>query len=138
LEKLVRWIKFNSEEKGREFPEALRGTSIFDELETKYEELMKDEHLQAYALSREKFLRDQLHLNRQAVHEGFAEGLAQGIAEGREKGLTEGLALGLAEGKHKQALLTANALIKIGLPLQQISDATGLSEAELRLLSDEA
>ena len=50
-----------------------------------------------------------------------------GKAEGRAEGLTEGK----AEGKKIQALGTAKTLLEMGVSIQQIIKATGLSESEI-------
>ena len=50
-----------------------------------------------------------------------------GKAEGRAEGLTDGK----AEGKKIQALGTDKTLIEMGVSIQQIIKATGLSESEI-------
>ena len=54
--------------------------------------------------------------------EGRAEGLAEGLAEGREKGLAEGL------------LQVAKSMKQMGLPIETITQATGLPTEEIRKL----
>ena len=54
--------------------------------------------------------------------EGRAEGLAEGLAEGREKGLAEGL------------LQVAKSMKQMGLPIETITQATGLPAEEIRKL----
>ena len=61
---------------------------------------------------------------------GKAEGRAEGLTEGIAKGRTEGK----AEGKKIQALETAKTLLEMGLSIQQIIKATGLSESEIMQL----
>ena len=61
---------------------------------------------------------------------GRTEGLTEGIAKGR----TEGKAEGRVEGKKIQALETAKTLLEMGLSIQQIIKATGLSESEIMQL----
>ena len=72
--------------------------------------------------------------------EGLAEGHEKGLAEGHEKGLAEGLEKGLAEGLEKgiqesQKQTVCNAL-KMGLSVQQIVELTGLSEGQVKNLSE--
>ncbi|MBQ9587456.1 MAG: PD-(D/E)XK nuclease family transposase [Bacteroidales bacterium] len=55
--------------------------------------------------------------------EGRAEGMAEGMAEGRAEGRAEGMTLGKIE--------IARSLKKSGMPHEQISLHTGLSEAEI-------
>ena len=71
---------------------------------------------------------------------GLAEGHEKGLAEGHEKGLAEGLEKGLAEGHEKgiqesQKQTVRNAL-KMGLSVQQIVELTGLSEGQVKNLSE--
>ena len=63
---------------------------------------------------------------------GKAEGRAEGLTEGIAKGRTEGK----AEGKKIQALETAKTLLEMGLSIQQIIKATGLSESEIMQLKN--
>lgn len=60
--------------------------------------------------------------------EGHAEGLAVGRAEGRAEGHAEGHAEGLLEGK-KSVVSKLNAF---GLSIEQIKEATGLTEKDIR------
>lgn len=69
---------------------------------------------------------------------GFAEGIAEGLAEGIEKGLAEGLKKGLAEGiekgREEEKEIVAKKLLKMGLSIDAISEATGLSIKEINAL----
>ena len=76
----------------------------------------------------------------EGISEGLAEGHEKGLAEGHEKGLAEGLEKGLAEGHEKgiqesQKQTVRNAL-KMGLSVQQIVELTGLSEGQVKNLSE--
>ena len=55
--------------------------------------------------------------------EGIAEGKAKGLAKGRAEGRAEGIAEGLAKA--------AKRMLAIGIPVEQISLATGLSVNEI-------
>jgi len=52
-------------------------------------------------------------------------------AEERKIAYTEGKSLGLAEGSHQKALETAKKLLQFGLSVENIAQATGLSQAEV-------
>ena len=54
----------------------------------------------------------------------------EGLAEGRAKGHAEGLAVGLAEGQKKKAREVAERLLKMHIPIEQITEITGLSADE--------
>lgn len=59
---------------------------------------------------------------------GLEEGRAEGLIEGRAEGLAEGHAEGLLEGK-KSVVAKLNAF---GLSIEQIKEATGLTEKDIR------
>ncbi len=91
-----------------------------------------------------KFDREELHSYREsqkdywdwcavtdtAERKGHAVGLAEGLAEGRAEGLAEGMQKGREEG----ILSTALKLKQMGMTAKIISEATGLSEAEISAL----
>ena len=62
--------------------------------------------------------------------EGRAEGLAEGLAEGRREGLEEGM----AKGKQEEKILNARNLKQLGISLDIIAKATGLSPKEINAL----
>lgn len=61
---------------------------------------------------------------------GWKEGLAKGHAEGRAEGKVEGR----AEGKAEEKRTIARKMKVIGLTLEQIKIATGLTENEIEAL----
>ena len=61
---------------------------------------------------------------------GWALGHEQGLA----KGLTEGRAKGRAEGRAKAFVEMAQKMLAAGLPVEQISQLTGLSAEEIKAL----
>ena len=69
---------------------------------------------------------------------GLAEGKSLGLAEGKSLGLAEGKSLGLAEGEvrgsRQKALETAHNLLVIGLSIENIAKATGLTVQEVETL----
>ena len=58
-----------------------------------------------------------------AHNDGKREGLQEGIEQGREEGREE--------GEHQKALETARNLLKMGLIIEQIAQATGLDVEEV-------
>ena len=58
----------------------------------------------------------------------------RGEERGHAKGLKEGHAKGLEEGTHKANVATALRLRQMGLSVEDIQKATGLSEEEIREL----
>ena len=73
-----------------------------------------------------------------AVREGRKEGFENGHAEGLAKGLAEGLAKGLAkgqtEGRNEAKTEVAKAMLEGGMPIDQISRFTGLTEERIKAL----
>ena len=49
----------------------------------------------------------------------------------KKKGLAEGREEGLAEGKTEERLEIAKKMLEMGLAVEQITEATGLSEEEV-------
>ena len=68
----------------------------------------------------------------------FAEGRAEGMAEGMEKGMAEGMEKGMVKGKaegEKEAKETIAAnLLSLGVSVETIVQASGLSEEEIENL----
>ena len=69
---------------------------------------------------------DQLIRMNMARDEGAAEGLEKGLAEGRAEGRAEGLAEGRIE--------IAKKLLAMGLTVEQVAEATGLTKDEIATL----
>ena len=67
--------------------------------------------------------------------EGEAKGRAEGEAKGRAEGRVEGRAEGEAKGRAEGRAEAARNLLRMGLELSQISEATGLSPEEIEALS---
>jgi len=67
----------------------------------------------------------------------YQDGLEKQLEEAKKASLVakaEGLAEGKAEGEHKKAIETALKLTKMGLLVEQIAEATGLSIEEIEKL----
>ena len=60
------------------------------------------------------------------------DGRAEGRAEGEAKGRAEGEAIGRAEGREEGRIEIAKSLKRLGVPMETIMQATGMSEQELR------
>ena len=102
----------------------------------KLDSMTKDE-LSAYYrhLDNVVILRSNIQTERM---EGRMEGREQGLAEGREQGLAEGRAEGMEEGLEKGRMETnienARNLKKLGVAIDIISQATGLSKKDIETL----
>ena len=85
-----------------------------------------DEHLNAIMIQNDVLSTAKL--------EGLTEGRSKGLAEGRAEGLAEGRAEGLAEGRAEGILSTARNLKAMGLSMEDISRATGLSKEDIEIV----
>ena len=83
---------------------------------------MTPEELKQYNIGIDSY-RTNLSVMKNERAEGIAEGLAKGLAKGRAEGRAEGIAEGLAKA--------AKRMLAIGIPVEQISLATGLSVNEI-------
>jgi predicted transposase/invertase (TIGR01784 family) len=64
------------------------------------------------------------------MEKGIEKGLQEGIEKGMEKGIEKGLQEGIEKGKHD----VARALLKRGMPLELVAEATGLTKKTLETL----
>lgn len=74
---------------------------------------------------------DNLRYQRSVIETGRAEGREEGWEEGRAEGLAKGRAEGRAEGVTEGKLAVAKNLKGLGLSIDQIMAATGLSAQEI-------
>lgn len=54
-----------------------------------------------------------------------------GIQQGIQQGIRQGKSLGIAEGSRQAKLETAKKLLNFGLSIENIAEATGLSQREI-------
>ena len=75
-----------------------------------------------------------------AKREGIAEGKEIGMKEGMEKGMKQGMEKGMkqgrAEGKNEANTETAQRLLAMGLPAEQVAKATQLPLEIIKNLSN--
>ena len=64
---------------------------------------------------------------KQGIQQGIEQGIQQGISQGIEQGIEQGISQGTMQAKKD----TACNLKKLGVPVQTIVQATGLSETEI-------
>ncbi|BDC95163.1 hypothetical protein [Treponema saccharophilum] len=70
----------------------------------------------------------------QGLQQGIAQGLQQGIAQGLQQGIVQGMTQGITQGIQQGITQVAKNMLSTGIPLEQISKLTGLSETELQSL----
>ena len=66
------------------------------------------------------------HDEAQALHNAEQKGLQKGMQEGMQKGIQKGIS--------ERNIEIAKNLVKLGMPLQQIATATGLTKEEVEKL----
>ena len=71
---------------------------------------------------------DSVSVERTLVDDSYQKGKEEGRAEGMEKGRAEGL----EKGMNQRSLEIARNLLSLGLPVTQITQATGLTEEEIK------
>ena len=71
---------------------------------------------------------------KKGMEEGLQKGLQKGLEEGLQKGLQKGKAEGKAEGRQEEKHSIALNLKKLGVSIEQIAFATGLSIEEIEKL----
>ena len=75
---------------------------------------------------------DSVSVERTLLDDRYQKGKEEGRAEGRAEGKEEGR----AEGMSQRSLEIARNLLSLGLPIDQITQATGLTEKEIELLKE--
>ena len=96
----------------------------------KIEDLNDDDYLVS-SITRDEDLMRRINSEKSM---SFDEGLEIGIEQGIEQGLEKGIEQGIEQGSKKTLLETAKNLKKLGVSLDKISEATGLSIDDLNNL----
>lgn len=103
-------------------------------LESEVGSLAKEDFVE-YRKSNLKYWEDQAivdYATHKSMEEGREIGLELGRKEGREEGREIGLELGRKEGKNEEKMAIAKNMLDMGMALELISKATGMSVEELR------
>jgi len=66
---------------------------------------------------------------------GFEKGVVAGIHKGRSEGIAQGIQQGFSDGAHQNALQNAGNLKRLGVSIEIIAKATGLSKQEVEALN---
>ncbi|MDR0969088.1 MAG: Rpn family recombination-promoting nuclease/putative transposase [Lentimicrobiaceae bacterium] len=77
---------------------------------------------------------DVISTEKMFLSSAFADGMVEGMAKGEAKGKAEGKAEGLAEGKAEERFEIVRNSLRAGLPIETISQITGLSPEEIEAL----
>ncbi len=113
------FAKLRSEE-GAEFvrlERAMRVSGLDDkEIDNYFNDMMTEKEMRPYIEG----------ARQQGYRKGFEAGVEQGTAEGVEKGIERGIERGIEKG--------AKSLLSLGIPVEQIGIATGLSLERIEAL----
>ena len=90
---------------------------------SKEERMKYDEGIRKY--------RDTICVMDYAIESGLKKGFDKGLKEGIQKGRAEGLAEGMKQERYE----IARKLLEVGIPLESIMQATGLSKDEIKQLT---
>ena len=141
--RLVNWLKFIKTDSKEERAMLATTSPVLQKLNEQIDVMTLSPIERQLYESRMKLKSDIVTISETQYHVGLEQGIAQGIAqgklegkslglaEGRSLGLAEGRSLGLAEGSRQKALETARNLLRIGLSVANIAEATGLSGQEI-------
>ena len=125
----VLWLRFLTEINANttEIPaELTENPEISKALEELKVSGFTEEELRAY----DKFW-DGVRVEKSLQHDSFQEGKAEGMEEGIARGMEEGI----AKGELQKSLSIAKNLLKMGMTIQQVADATGISEEEIKQIN---
>jgi predicted transposase/invertase (TIGR01784 family) len=117
--KLCAWLEFIRATKEEEFDMLAEKDPDIGLAVVKLKNLSQDERLRELAISREKLEWDIASREEGAEKRGLEMGLRKGWEEGREEGQSEA-----------QQVIARN-LLKLGMSIEDIAQATGLSHADL-------
>ena len=87
-------------------------------------------------VDRQAYMRhmDNIWYQKNALTTSFDDGMRKGRAEGEAIGLEKGEAIGLEKGKKLEKIETARNLKRLGVTIETIATATGLSTDEITTL----
>ena len=74
------------------------------------------------------------HDEAQALYNAEQKGMQKGIQKGLQKGMQQGMQKGMQQGMQKGKSEIAKNLIEMGMPVNQIAAATGLTHEEIENL----
>ena len=135
---LINWLRFIGATDRKERAMIATMSPVLQMLNEKIDVLTLSPTERKLYESRMKLKSDITTISETQFSAGVERGKSLGLAEGKSLGLAEGKSLGLAEGEvrgsRQKALETARNLLVIGLSVENIAKATGLSQKEVEKL----
>lgn len=103
--------------------------------------LSQDEQARQRYIDRQKFLWDEASMiegaREEGLKKGLEEGIQKGIEEGIKEGIKEGIEKGIKEGAAESKRKIALNMLSLGIELDIIIKATGLTPVEIEELQTE-
>ena len=136
---LINWLRFIGAANKEERKMIATKSPVLQMLNEKIDVLTLSPTERKLYESRMKLKSDITTISETQFSAGVERGKSLGLAEGKSLGLAEGKSLGLAEGEvrgsRQKALETARNLLVIGLSIENIAKATGLTVQEVEALN---
>ncbi len=136
---LINWLRFIGATDRKERAMIATMSPVLQMLNEKIDVLTLSPTERKLYESRMKLKSDITTISETQFSAGVERGKSLGLAEGKSLGLAEGKSLGLAEGEvrgsRQKALETARNLLVIGLSIESIAKATGLTVQEVETLN---
>ena len=126
-----RWMEFLINPESEVVKMGAKEDKKLGEAMEKLEYISGDDELRRIAELREKYILDE-ESEREAVRDEARE---EGLAEGKAEGLKQGIEEGKREGRKEAIRETAKKLLEMKIPIEQIVQATELTEDEIRKLN---
>ena len=67
----------------------------------------------------------------EGIEKGIEKGIEQGIEKGIEKGIKKGIEEGIEKGAQQERIALTKSLLKLGVDIKIIKEATGFSEEKI-------
>ena len=99
-----------------------------------YYSITASEEFREIERMREKARHDEAQALHNAEQKGIQKGMQEGMRKGIQEGMQEGIRKGMQQGISERNIEIAKNLVKLGMPLQQIIAATGLTKEEVEKL----
>ena len=127
---LIRWLLFIETDSKEERHMLAEHSPVLKLLNEKIDLLSLTPKEKKLYESRMMLKSDIVSISNSQFNKGLEEGIEKGKKEGLEKGIKEGREEGIKEG----IISTAKRLIKMNIPIENISKATGLTKEEIAKL----
>ena len=126
----AQWMMFLDDPNREEVREIMEKNEDIKEAVVKVHEMSEDEKIRRLADLREKAIMDEKAISKA----GYRRGMEQGLEDGMKMGMEQGIKQGIEKGERKQKEEIAKKLKAMKISLNQIKEATGLSEDEINNL----